>query len=269
MLTTIGHDMLAFLLAATCPGCEMPGVLLCEDCLDQLAPEPCLRTTPGGLVVHAALPFQGVAARCIRRLKEEGATMLARPLGRTMRSALVESGSEGRLIVPVPTSRAAFRRRGYRVPELLVRRAGFRAVPMLRTARRTGDQRALGRAERARNAAGSMRVAANAVPALSAASSRGVEVVLVDDVVTTGATLDEAARALRESGAKAVRAVCLAQTPRRGDTSETSGERIVTGAAPATTVGVHKATTVRPWPGGPGQGGSDGNEHRRRRSGDL
>jgi len=227
MLTTIAREMLAFLLAANCPGCDLTGTLLCDVCREQLAADPVVRRTPGGLEVHAALTYRGVAARCIRRLKEEGATMLARPLGSALRAAISGAVAGGEALVPVPTSRAAFRRRGYRVPDLLVRRAGHQAVPMLRVARRTGDQRELGRAERVRNVAGSMRHAGPLLQwgGLSPADAR---VMLVDDVITTGATLDEAARALREVGAEVVGAVALAATPRYHDTQETHAERIVT-----------------------------------------
>lgn len=204
----IGREVLAFLLGADCPGCDAPATLLCDACRGQLAPAGIDVCTPAGLRVHAALPYEGVAARCIRRVKEDGATMLARPLGEALRTALGEAGAGGCVIVPVPTTRAAFRRRGYRVPELLIARAGFESHRLLAPARRTGDQRALGRTERARNVAGSMRV--------TGARPAGGQVVIVDDVVTTGATLDEAARALADAGMRAVCAVTLAATPRRG-----------------------------------------------------
>jgi len=227
MLSTIADEILAFLVSANCPGCDRIGTLLCGDCRDLLTAAPLARTTPDGLAVRAALSYQGVPARCIRRLKEEGATMLARPLGRTMRTVILDAWEEGAVLVPVPTSRSAFRRRGYRVPDLLLRRAGCEAERMLRLVRRTGDQRELGKVERAQNVAGSMRVAALANH-WAGRSPEGTRVVLVDDVVTTGATLDEAARALREAGAAVVGAVALAATPRYHDTQETHDERIVT-----------------------------------------
>lgn len=207
----IGREVLALLLAASCPGCDEPGTLMCDECRMRLRAAPHRLVTPTGLPVHAALVYEGVAARSIRRLKQEGATMLAVPLGAAVRALLGdEAGTE--LIVPVPTSRAAFRRRGYRVPELLVKRAGFACARVLVPIRRTGDQRGLGRAERARNVSGSMRARRCAQP--------GRRVVIFDDVVTTGATLDEAARALREAGFVPVCAVALAATPRRRDTRE-------------------------------------------------
>ena len=107
--------------------------------------------------------------------------------------------------VPMPTSRQAYRRRGYRVPDLLVRRTGRRPRRLLRYARRTADQRGLDRDARARNVAHS----------LVAAPCPGLRVVVVDDVVTTGASLAEAIRALRSAGAEVVAAVTVAATPRR------------------------------------------------------
>lgn len=206
----VAREALAFLLASCCPGCDRPGTLLCDACRGMLAADPVEVVTPGGLTVHAALTYEGVAARSIRRVKEEGATMLTRPLGAALATVLGERMPPGALVVPVPTSRAAFRRRGYRVPELLIREAGYDACRILHPARRTGDQRGLDRETRARNVAGSMRAAA--------APEEGPRVVIVDDVVTTGATLDEAARALRAAGFRPVCGVALAATPRHRDT---------------------------------------------------
>lgn len=208
------REALALLLASTCPGCDRVGTLLCESCRRRLDPVPLRTTTPGGMDVHAALEYEGVAARCIRRLKEDGATMLARPLGGTLSVLLSEHVPAGALVVPVPTSRAAYRRRGYRVPDLLIRRAGYGAERMLRPVRRTSDQRGLGRDQRARNVAGSLRAVGH---------GRGLSVVIVDDVVTTGATLDEAARALRAAGFRPVCAVALAATPGRRDAPDMRG----------------------------------------------
>lgn len=204
-----GHEILALLLAAQCPGCDRPGTLLCEECAGELAPCPVTRRTPGGVPVRAALRFDGVAARCIRRVKEDGQTMLARPLGDALGAVLPEGAGH---LVPVPTSRAALRRRGYRVPELLLRRAGAVPSRLLLPGRATGDQRSLGAAQRALNVRGSMRVGR----AGSASRPGGSDVVIVDDVVTTGATIDEAARVLEGAGFHVAGAIALAATPLRG-----------------------------------------------------
>jgi len=207
----LAEEVLALLLASVCAGCERAGALLCDDCRRMLAAAPTDALTPDGLPVHAALAFQGVPARVIRRVKEEGATGLARPLALALSPVLRERAPRDALIVPVPTSRAAYRRRGYRVPELLINGSGHRATRVLRPIRRIRDQRGLDRAARARNVAGSMR---------ATTPGRGREVVIVDDVVTTGATLDEAARALRAAGFRPVCAIVLAATPGRRDTPE-------------------------------------------------
>ncbi|MDR2996542.1 MAG: ComF family protein [Microbacterium sp.] len=208
----LGAESLAFLLAADCPGCSLPGSLLCPDCAQALAARTVQRTTPGGVRVCAAHEFDGVVARCIRRVKEDGQTLLAPALGVTLRVALPQFGDEA-LFVPVPTSRAAFRRRGYRVPELLLRAAGRTPCRMLVSTGPRTDQRGLGRAERARNVRGSMRVRH---PLLRPAGA-GSSVVIVDDVVTTGATIDEAARVLRHAGFRVLGAVALAVTPSRSE----------------------------------------------------
>lgn len=206
-LRRLAGDVLALLLAASCPGCDRSGTLLCDGCRMLLRPAPHVVRTPQGMAVHAALRYEGVPARTIRRLKEDGTTMLARPLGAAL-AGILSTTAHDALIVPVPTSRAAFGRRGYRVPDLLVRRAGVAPHRLLVPARRTGDQRGLGREARARNVTASMR---------AAHPGRG-RVVIVDDVVTTGATLDEAARALRAAGYTPVCAIALAATPCLRDT---------------------------------------------------
>ncbi|MFV0319254.1 MAG: ComF family protein [Microbacterium sp.] len=201
-------DALALAFPVDCAGCAQPGRALCAACVDAVAPSPRHRVLDDGLTVWSGLDYDGVAARALRALKEEGRTELAGALAPALRVALaaVGEGNAGLRVVPVPTSRAAMRRRGYRVVDLLVRRAGVGTVPLLVSARRVADQRRLGREERAHNAEGSLR----------ARSAAGMPVVIADDVVTTGATLSEAARALTAAGARVVGAVTVAATARRG-----------------------------------------------------
>ncbi|GAA0404383.1 amidophosphoribosyltransferase [Microbispora corallina] len=141
------------------------------------------------------------------------------------------------VLVPVPSARAATRRRGHdpvralatvAARELSGRGVPAVAVPLLRQARRVADQAGLSAAQRAANLSGAFQ-AAPGVAALhappharaeAAVGGRGGEpvVVLVDDVVTTGTTLAEAARAITAAGVPVPLAITVAATPRRAAT---------------------------------------------------
>ncbi len=196
-------DALTFWLPVSCAGCDALDVSLCSGCRDALAPRCTRRPLAPGLTVTSALPFDGVVARTIRALKEDGRTGLAGKLAPALDAALRSATPAGAQVTSVPGSRAAFRRRGYRPVDLLVARAGWRTQRLLHLQRSTLDQRGLGLHARRRNLEGALR----ARPVTGT-------VVVVDDVVTTGATLVEAARALRAAGADRVIAVTLAATPR-------------------------------------------------------
>lgn len=217
-------DALALAFPVDCAGCREPGRALCDRCRPSLAPAVRTRTLASGLRVWSGLDYGGVAAGALRALKEEGRTSLARDLAPGLSAALAavarESGASGLLVVPVPSSRAAQRRRGYDVVELLAGRAGVATARALAPARRTADQRALGRDERRANASLSMRPAGG--PG-GAARVFGRIVVIVDDVVTTGSTLDEAARALTAAGARVAGAATVAATPLRFGSSPSGG----------------------------------------------
>lgn len=202
-------DALALLLPLTCAGCDEPDVALCERCLLALTPDPRRRvvaTEGPDVMVWSGLAFEGVAARVLRAIKEDGRTGLARALVPALRTALARAGAPDAVLVPLPTSRAAYRRRGFRMPDIVVRRTGRPMRRLLSAVRRTADQRGLDRAERQRNVAHS----------LAARDAAGLRVVVVDDVLTTGASVAEAVRALRAAGADVVGAVTIAATPRRG-----------------------------------------------------
>jgi predicted amidophosphoribosyltransferase len=198
-------EALALVLPLACAGCDEPDVALCEACTAALEPAVLRRTVAGDIDVWSGLSFEGVAGRVLRGLKEEGRTGLARALAPALGAAVAAAGDAEAVIVPLPTSRTAYRRRGYRVVDLIAARAGLRVTPLLRQTRRTADQRGLGQDLRHHNVTGSLR----------ARGAVGKRVVVVDDVVTTGATLTEAVRALRAAGADVIAAATVAATPRR------------------------------------------------------
>jgi len=200
-------DAWALILPVECAGCGEPDRALCSACAGHLVPLPTARVTPGGLPVVTALRYEGVVRRVILSLKEQHRTDAAAALATPLAAALLRAAPSTHAVefTPVPTSRAAYRRRGYDPVDLLLRKAGHRPARVLRVVRRTSTQKTLGVAERAANLRGAF---------AATGSLTGRTFVLVDDILTTGATLDEAARALSEAGGRVLGAATLAFTPR-------------------------------------------------------
>lgn len=207
-------------LPIECSGCGEPGAGLCAPCRRALAADPVLRRLPDGLPVVSSLRYEGRARDVMLAFKESGRTDAAAALALALHSAVhavaatavattaATTAARSVELALVPTSAAALRRRGYDPVAVLVRRAGGRAVRPLRTVRVgvTATQKRLDRAARTENRAGSMR---------ARTPLDGRSFVLVDDVLTTGSTLAEAARAIRAAGGVVVAAATVAWTPRR------------------------------------------------------
>jgi ComF family protein len=217
-------DALAVLLPVGCAGCGRADRALCPDCRVACAVDPAVRPTTrhllgDGTPVVSALRYDGAVRATILAFKENGRTDVARPLAAALAVAIEEAaraaealteppttpGEHPALVLcPVPSTRASSRKRGYRPADLLVRAAGFRPRQVLVAAAPSARQKLLGREERGRNLQGSMR---------ARCPLGGRRFVLIDDVVTTGATLTEAARAVREAGGEVVACATLAFTP--------------------------------------------------------
>ncbi len=204
---------------------------VCEDCVRRFAPpqsrcphcaallaadQPvcgeCLQSPAQRLdACVCALPYAFPWDHLVAHFKFQGHTGLARPLAALLRSApwaerLLEQCDA---LVPIPLSATRLRERGYN-QALELARALHRSKTQprwLRRVRHTPNQHDLPRAQRLRAVHGSL-----AVEPTLAAGLQGRHAVLVDDVMTTGATLREAARVLRLAGATQVSALVLART---------------------------------------------------------
>jgi len=191
-------DALAVLFPVDCASCGAPDRSVCACCLLALS-EPVIESrTPGGLAVRSALRYEGVTRELLLALKEDNRTDVAR----TLRKSLTPLLDPTLTLVAIPPSRQAWRRRGYDPVRLLFPAASVRA---LEVTRQTSAQKSLTELERARNRAGSLR---------ATRSLAGQRLAIADDIMTTGSTLDEAARAIRAAGGEVVEAVTLAATPR-------------------------------------------------------
>ncbi|WP_326636178.1 phosphoribosyltransferase family protein [Streptosporangium sp. NBC_01755] len=230
--------MLDLILPPRCAGCDAPGSLVCPRCAAELHGRPARRmpdpAPPGLPECWSAAEYTPAVRRAVIAYKERGRTALASPLAGALALAVATAAGERPvLLVPVPSARPALRRRGHdpvaRLAELAagcLRQAGWPATVarVLAQRRRVADQAGLSSLQRAENlsAAFSVTLGRNApVPR----SWGGTEViVLVDDIVTTGATLAEAARAMREVGVTPSLAATVAATRRRVRTHNHDGE---------------------------------------------
>jgi ComF family protein len=150
----------------------------------------------------------------LHELKYSGERRLGRSLGEAVARRWSRAGAGGDLLVPVPVHHERAGQRGYDQATLIAEAAGgvlgIPCAPLLERVRATAPQYELGRRERAANVEGAFRTVA-APGGLGRRPLDGRWVVLVDDVVTTGATLVACALPLLEAGALGVSAVTVAR----------------------------------------------------------
>jgi predicted amidophosphoribosyltransferase len=222
--------LLDLLLPADCVACGGPGGPGCRSCVAQLA-GPARRAMPrpeplGLPPTWTVAPYLDPARSFLLAYKERGQvglrSTLATALARSIGAALAGTAASSRLVVvPVPSTRRSTRVRGDDVVLSLSRRAAALArrsgavltvLPALCHRRAVRDSAGLTAAERQANLAGAFEVAPRWHHCLA-----GTDVILTDDLVTTGASLAESARAVRLCGGLVVGAATVAATPRWDD----------------------------------------------------
>jgi predicted amidophosphoribosyltransferase len=192
-----------------CAACRRPGAsegVLCRACAGTLERLEPAAVPVAGMSVWAPVSYVGPARAIVRRLKFHGATALAGHMAASMAAGAPEEMLRYPL-VPVPSPARRRRARGFCHAALLAEALGEQAgLPVLELLERVGAGRQVGRAR-------SQRVR---TPPRFIALRRGIgPVVLVDDVITTGATLSVCARALRRFGCSCEGALAYARTPVR------------------------------------------------------
>ena len=196
-------------LCVACGGWARAAEPMCGACRAQLrwlGPEPV--DVAGGVAAWAPLAYAGPARAAVTALKFRGAARTADAM-----AAQVCANSPARwlaadALVPAPLHPARQRKRGFnqaeRLAQAIARRTGVPVSDCLARAGPRATQMGRTRAERLRGIDGSI-----------TASEAPARVVVVDDVVTTGATLAACARALRAAGAEEITAIAYARTPGR------------------------------------------------------
>lgn len=208
------REALALLLPVACVGCGAPDAAVCAGCATRMAGPVTRRDLAGDFPVWAGTAYDDVARRAIVALKNDQRTDAAGALSDVLLAALEAAMADlgdraparAVTLAALPSTRAAYRRRGYRPVDVVVRRAGLRPEHPLTWRRQPADQIGLGIDARRANLSGSL------------TARRGVDgrcFLLVDDVVTTGETLREARHALTASGGIVLGGVVIAATERR------------------------------------------------------
>jgi len=218
---------LDLLFPPRCIGCRRVGSWLCAECLDQMPrvePPFCARcgdvvaadgicarcrTAPLQIeCIRSVVYFEGVLREAMHWLKYRGRTALAEPLGGLLAAYWMQHPMTADVVVPVPLHATRLRERGYNQAALLAREMARRVglvvdeLTLVRQ-RATAPQVELDAKQRKENVRDAFRCSDDALTSK--------QVLLIDDVCTTGATLEACAVALLEGGARGVQALTLAR----------------------------------------------------------
>ena len=253
MVARMGNNLLRILLAPACAACDAPldeplGGPVCPACwqsVSHLSPPWCRRCgdalpqlssqAPSELcnrcrqstwclgAIRSAGVYDGALRQIIHAFKYEGRRALAAPLAALMRDAGADVLRGATAVVPVPLSRRRAATRGFNQSDDLARLLGAPVWRVLRRRRHGPPQAGLGADGRAANVADAYGTAwattllgrAGAPWPRSARGLRGATLVVVDDVLTTGATVEACARVLTAAGAAEVRALTVARAVTR------------------------------------------------------
>jgi ComF family protein len=212
---SIAVAVLDLLFPPRCPFCDClldsPRAFACGACSDELARlDGAAAKTQYLDGCYSPFAYSGLVREAVLRYKFGGARDYGEPFGAAIASYLIEHNCAADIVTWVPLGDKRWRERGYNQAELMARpvarQLGLPAMPLLRRAKETAANSSLDGADARRD---NVREAFEVV---SPELLREKRVLIIDDVVTTGATLSECARALRIAGAESVVAATFAAT---------------------------------------------------------
>jgi len=227
-LVKLKRIALDLLFPCWCIGCGREGSLICPSCQRKLPPiEPplcpqCGIPQPDGILcsiclnqryaidgIRSLFRFEGVVRQVIHHLKYKNLRTAAEPAAELLWFYLADNPISGEVLTPVPLHRKRLRERGYNQSELLARELGkISDLPvvtdcLIRRQYASPQARAASAGERHKNVAGAF--------SCRNCSLKNKKVILMDDVATSGATLDACAAALKDAGAASVWGLTLAR----------------------------------------------------------
>ena len=189
------QDIAQLIFPTRCLGCHKLSPVICSDCSVQWTKSKFV-TRYSNLTVHSTVTYTPVAAKIIMAAKENGASSADKLLVDAIMWQIQkqEFNLNNIRLVPIPSSKRSIRNRGRSfiidIVQQISRQTGIPVLDCLDLTGKTIDQSRLNRQQRLQNMKGAISMKAVA---------RG-ELLLIDDVITTGATLKEAARALNSQG---------------------------------------------------------------------
>lgn len=237
MVRDVADALLTILLAPLCGACDRPlshptHGCVCDDCWQGITVTPpphcsrcgdsllaaqtgqavsCACADAASVIAQARAigPHEGALRAIVHALKYDGRRSIAPRLSGMMRACATDLLAGADVAVPVPLHHARQRQRGFNQADDLARHLGLPVFRALRRIRHTEVQAELHAAERQSNVAGAFATTTHT------SALRGTVVVLVDDVRTTGATLEACARVLKAAGVREVRVVTAARVAPR------------------------------------------------------
>ncbi len=210
------QQALDILFPPQCAGCKRSGTLLCASCFAQMQPATLLPYRQEWQALHGLVAvnrYLDPLRACIHALKYGGVTKLAEPLGMLLAQAYLRYNLDADMFVSVPLHSERYKQRGYNHAHLLANVcATTLEVPLreeiLVRSRATTAQVGLSAYDRHQNVAGAFSYVAS--PTTESIYKRNI--IIIDDVCTTGATLDACAATLLRAGAASVRGLVLASS---------------------------------------------------------